>query len=247
MAPGASRSRSPGPSPVPATTDALPGRAPRGPSADAVAFPRGRGGRGRSSRHAHALQRLLILGPAAAAAAGDRGAAVTPGARAHCSRMKDLNNPAAAPSFPTPNAHSHPLSSIPSAASSAVGCLQRPSPPPPPDRPSGLRPGAPYRTPGRQPCPTSPVRGAQRAPPTPNADGTCSLTPLSTLRDSGARRRWGGAASRDLCSVPGEPQKRPSPCPPRILSFPLVAELPGFWTRLQCVWQMFSPKVTAFF
>lgn len=101
-----------------------------------LAFPRGRGGGTGGSRHAHALQRLLILGPAAAVAAGDRGAAVTPGAAPHCSRMKDLNNPPAAPCLPTPNAHSHPLSfSLSSARSRGETASERPSQP--------LLPGAP--------------------------------------------------------------------------------------------------------
>lgn len=71
------------PSPEPVSSFIHPGRARRGVLAPRpLAFPRGRGGGTGGSRHAHALQRLLILGPAAAVAAGDRGAAVTPGARA---------------------------------------------------------------------------------------------------------------------------------------------------------------------
>lgn len=70
--------RTPG---APRSPCAPPGPAPPGPSAGGLL----RAGLGRQGAEAPgartALQRLLILGPAAAAAAGDRATAVTPGAR----------------------------------------------------------------------------------------------------------------------------------------------------------------------
>lgn len=85
-----------------------PPRAPPGPSAAETSLRAGLGKRGLEAPGTRAaLQRLLILGPAAAAAAGDRATAVTSGAASHCNRMKDLNNPPSPPPLRTAT-HSAP-------------------------------------------------------------------------------------------------------------------------------------------